>query len=112
MNKKITLFALLIILNGAALAFYPRDIVKEEVIDEWNPVTPSTLNPCSEPGCATGWAFTILKPGGNFLEFNITATAPVRIRVGFYGYNESGKPSWLRLILDHVDIYFTRRVQI
>jgi len=32
--------------------------------------------------------------------------------VGFYGYNESGKPSWLRLILDHVDIYFTRRVQI
>jgi|GEM_PF-2047226 hypothetical protein len=112
MNKKIAVLALLIILNGTILAAYPSEVIREEVIDEWNPIRPPTLNPYSMPENATGWAFTILKPGGNFLEFNVTASAPVRIRVGLYGYNESGKPSWLKLLLDHVDTYFTGRIPI
>ena len=79
MKRVMVTLALLFFVTGIVLAFYVQETrIEEAVIDEWNPVTPSTLYPRN----VTGWAFMALTPNGTFLELNISASNNVTVIIG------------------------------
>jgi len=83
---------------------------EETVLDEWDPLTPSTLY----PGNVTGWAFMALTQNGTFLELNISASGDVRVRIGVFltADEVTGEIVWENLVFDHVGTRFTQRVAI
>ncbi|MCS7115675.1 MAG: hypothetical protein RMJ15_03100 [Nitrososphaerota archaeon] len=101
MKKSVVAAALVIIAMGFVLAISVQEKrVVEYVIDEWNPITPSTLYPHWNHDAnefnSTGYAF-ISRAKGNpqkkallesgeilelYLDLDISASGPVRVRVG------------------------------
>jgi hypothetical protein len=103
--------ALTLLIVGILLTFSIHESRSEETaLDEWDPLTPSTLYPQN----VTGWAFMALTQNGTFLELNISASGDVRVRIGvFLTVDEvTGEVVWENLIFDHVGRLFTQRVPI
>jgi hypothetical protein len=109
-RKAIVVSALVFLMVGILLRFsILQSRCEEIVLDEWDPLTPSTLY----PGNVTGWAFMVLTQDGTFLELNISASGDVRVRIGAPTFNEvTGELEWKNLIFDHVGTRFTQRVAI
>lgn len=106
MKKFVVIIALLILILGVISLLISETRLEEQVIDEWNPIIPSTLDSHN----STGWFF-IRRPLGNntrfrqlfeqgeiselFLELNATASDPVRVRIGRIIYNASSGTVYL-----------------
>jgi len=110
MRKAIVAVALLLLIIGIILALsIQENRIKEIVIDEWDPITPSTLY----PGDVTGWAFMVLTSSGTYLELNISASDDVRIIIGLIFYNETtGEEIWNNVIFSQTGSCFTQKVEI
>jgi len=111
MKKATAILALLFFVTGIFLAFSIQETrIEETVIDEWNPITPSTLYPQN----VTGWAFMALTPNGTYLELNISASDDVRVIIGtLIFYDETtGKEIWNNVIFNKTGTTFTHRVEI
>lgn len=101
MKKGFVITAVIIILIGIVLAFSVRETYVEEcVIDEWNPITPSTLYPNwnydADEFNSTGYAFISRAKSDPqkralleseeilelYLDLDISASNTIRVRVG------------------------------
>jgi len=102
--------AILFFAVGMILVFSVQETrVEEAVIDEWNPITPSTLYPQN----VTGWAFNVLTTNGTFLELNISASDNVKVIIGALHYDEvAGEEIWSNVIFNQTGTTFTQKVEI
>jgi hypothetical protein len=102
--------ALILLTLGIVLAYsHPESLPEEITLDKWDPVTPSTLSPQNQ----TGWDYTELTQGGNFLELNVTASDNVTLIIGEPVYNNvTGGESWTNLIFNQIGTRFTQEVSI
>lgn len=109
-RKQLVVIALIFLIVGIVLAFSIQEsYTKENTLDKWDPLTPSTLNPQN----VTGWAFMALTPDGTFLKLNVTTSDTVRLRIGSMTIDEvTGKEIWGNLIFDQVGTHFTQKVAI
>lgn len=111
MKKAVVFVALLVLVLGVVLAVAVQETrIGEEVIDEWNPITPPVLyhyrNDTEDKFNATGCAFidravantrasdlkSLLESKSIlelFLELNISASGSVRVRVGTLTFSDS-----------------------
>lgn len=103
--------ALCIIAASFIVAFYIAEShIEEAIIDEWDPITPSTLYPQN----VTGWSFIALTPQGSFLELNITASGNVTVIVGkLVFYNETTREEqWSNVIFNQTGMSFLSKIEI
>ncbi|MEM3697224.1 MAG: hypothetical protein QXQ94_06970 [Candidatus Bathyarchaeia archaeon] len=102
-------FSLLIITIVLACFIYEVH-VEEVVIEKWDPITPSSLN----PGNITGWAFAALTQNGTFLELNISASEPVRVIIGrLVSFDPTTKEEvWEDVIFNQTGTIFKQKVEI
>lgn len=134
MKKFVVTIALLILILGVISFLIIETRLEEEIIDEWNPIKPSTLYPywneTSNEFNSTGYMF-IDRAKGNpnnkkfkqlfeqreiselFLELNVTASGPVRVRVGNWSYDpNTGKTYFRNTIFDEKGMYIAERVEV
>lgn len=142
MKKTVAFVGLMVLVLGIFLAFAVVETrICEEVIDEWGPIYPSILYPYRNDAenkfNTTGYAFIdraiannrandlkslleIKNILGLFLELNMSASNPVRVRVGIvklldfaYYYNQrSAKVEWINVIFETNGTYIDNRVNI
>lgn len=123
MRKTFVATALIILAVGISISFLIQVQSDEEVVaDEWNPITPSVLDPQN----ATYLAFierAKVYSGEKFpklnitaLELNISASNPVRVRIGKIIFTEltqiTGEFDLTNVIFDNSKTRFTERIQI
>jgi hypothetical protein len=132
MKKFVVIIALLILILGVISLLISETRLEEQVIDEWNPIKPSKLYPywneTANEYNSTGYRFIDRAEGNNtkfrqllergeiseiFLELNVTASSPVRVRVGKLFYNSSsGKVDVVNATFNEEGVYIAENVRV
>jgi hypothetical protein len=109
-RKAFVIMGLILLTAGIVLAYsHPESLPEQVTLDKWDPVTPSTLTPQNQ----TGWDFTALTQGGNFLKLNVTASNSVALMIGELTYNNvTGDQEWNNLVFNQVGMHFAQNVAI
>jgi uncharacterized membrane protein len=109
-RKECVIIGLILLTVGIVLAYsHPESLPEQVTLDKWDPVTPSTLSAQNQ----TGWDFTALTQGGNFLKLNVTASDNVALMIGELTYNNvTGDQTWNNLIFNQVGMHFAQDVAI
>lgn len=111
LKKVIIVASLLLLLIAVILVYCIKECrIQEVIIDKWDPITPSVLEPYNQ----TGWAFAVLTSNGTYLELNISASGRVRIIIGKLVYfNEITRERiYSNVVFNETGTRFIRKVEI
>ncbi|MEM3550860.1 MAG: hypothetical protein QXQ94_05720 [Candidatus Bathyarchaeia archaeon] len=111
MPKKAIIASLPLLLIAVILVCCIKEYrIQEVIIDKWDPITPSVLEPYNQ----TGWAFAVLTSNGTCLELNISASGRVRIIIGKLVYfNEiTRERTYDNVVFNETGTKFVQKVEI